>query len=114
MRVIRKLTGILVDNAVKADCEDIWIRGKQSKNFYQIMIKDNGKGIPVDELGRITEAFYMVDKSRSRKQHGAGLGMALVAKIVEIHRAKMKIESDGRTGTEINIAFRLQEGKLDE
>ena len=47
----------LVDNAVKADCEDIWIRGKQSKNFYQIMIKDNGKGIPVDELGRITEAF---------------------------------------------------------
>ena len=58
----------LVDNAVKADCEDIWIRGKQSKNFYQIMIKDNGKGIPVDELGRITEAFYMVDKSRSRKQ----------------------------------------------
>lgn len=104
----------LVDNAVKAECEDIWIRGKQGKNFYQIMIKDNGKGIPVNELGRITEAFYMVDKSRSRKQHGAGLGMALVAKIVEIHKAKMKVESDGRTGTEINIAFRLQEGKPDE
>lgn len=104
----------LVDNAVKADCKDIWIRGKQGRNSYQLIIKDNGKGIPPEELGRITEAFYMVDKSRSRKQHGAGLGMALVAKIAEIHKAKMKIESDGRLGTEINIEFRLQEEKLNE
>ncbi len=66
----------LVDNSVKADCKDMWIVGMQGSNTYQIRIKDNGKGIPPKELGRITEAFYMVDKSRSRKQHGAGLGMA--------------------------------------
>lgn len=104
----------LVDNAVKADCKDIWIRGKRERNIYQLSIKDNGKGIPPNELERITEAFYMVDKSRSRKQHGAGLGMALVLKIVEIHRAKMRIESDGKTGTTVSIMFHVQEGNEDE
>lgn len=87
----------LADNSIKADCTDFWIIGKQERDYYQIKIKDNGKGIPPEELGKVTEAFYMVDKSRSRKQHGAGLGMALVSKIVEIHKAKMKIESDGKT-----------------
>lgn len=102
----------LADNAVKADCKDLWIHGKQSGQRYLLEIIDNGKGIPPSELGKITEAFYVVDKSRSRKQHGAGLGMALVAKILEIHGAKMKIESDGKTGTRICMAFRaLDEGE---
>lgn len=104
----------LVDNAVKANCKDVWIDGKQGRNTYKIRIKDNGKGIPPKELGRITEAFYMVDKSRSRKMHGAGLGMALVSKIVKIHSAEMKIESDGKTGTVVSISFRLQGGGMDE
>lgn len=95
----------LADNALKADCKDIWIEGKQDRNIYQIRIKDNGKGIPPKELERITEAFYMVDKSRSRKQHGAGIGMALVSKIVEVHGAKMEVESDGKMGTQIYLNF---------
>jgi len=101
----------LVDNSVKAECKDIWISGKAEKGGYQICLKDNGKGIPTEELGRITEAFYMVDKSRSRKQHGAGLGMALVAKVVEIHGARMRIESDGKTGTRIYLNFAEGEEK---
>lgn len=104
----------LVDNAVKADSRDIWISGKQGRDTYRISIRDNGKGIPPNELGRITEAFYMVDKSRSRKQHGAGLGMTLVSKIVKIHRAKMKVESDGKMGTVISITFHLHGGGMDE
>lgn len=104
----------LADNSLKADCKDVWIEGKQGRNTYQIRIKDNGKGIPPEELGRITEAFYMVDKSRSRKQHGAGIGMALVSKIVAVHGAKLEIESDGKTGTVISVIFRLQEGTEDE
>ena len=99
----------LTDNAMKADSKNLWMSGKQESNQYRIVMKDDGKGIPLEELGKITEAFYMVDKSRSRKQHGAGLGMALVSKIVEIHNAKMKIESDGKMGTAVSISFPLQE-----
>ncbi|MCM1327056.1 MAG: HAMP domain-containing histidine kinase [Bacteroidales bacterium] len=95
----------LIDNAIKADCKDIWILGKRNKGRYQICIKDNGKGIPPEELSRITEAFYMVDKSRARKQHGAGLGLALVLKIAQIHKAGMRIASDGRSGTEVYVGF---------
>lgn len=103
----------LVDNAVKAGGKDLWISGKRERDSYRIVIRDNGRGIPKAELGRITEAFYMVDKSRSRKQHGAGLGMALVAKIVQIHGARLEIESDGKTGTAVCVAFGLQEGGRD-
>lgn len=95
----------LVDNSVKADCKDIWITGRAEGGIYRLCLEDNGKGIPPEELGRITEAFYMVDKSRARKQHGAGLGMALVSKVIDIHRARMKIDSDGKTGTRINLSF---------
>lgn len=104
----------LADNAIKADCTKLWIIGRQEGDYYQIRMKDNGKGIPPEELGKVTEAFYMVDKSRSRKQHGAGLGMALVSKIVELHKAKIKIESDGKTGTVVSISFRLEEGTANE
>ncbi len=104
----------LADNAVKAGSRDLWVSGKQRGDFYEIKIRDNGRGIPKSELARITEAFYMVDKSRSRKQHGAGLGMTLVAKIAEIHGAKLEIESDGETGTSVSLAFYMEKGDHDE
>lgn len=100
----------IVDNSIKADCKDIWITGEAKEGIYRICLEDNGKGIPPEELGRITEAFYMVDKSRARKLHGAGLGMALVSKIMDIHKAGMKIESDGKTGTKIILSF-MQKGE---
>jgi len=83
----------LADNALKADCKDVWIVGKQGRNTYQIRIKDNGKGIPPEELGRITEAFYMVDKSRSRSRNGAGLGLALCVEVLKLHGSRLEIES---------------------
>lgn len=104
----------LADNAAKAGGKDLWVNGSAEGNCYQIEIRDNGRGIPEEELGRITEAFYMVDKSRSRKQHGAGLGMTLAAKIAEKHGAKMEIHSDGKTGTSVCLAFALAKGDENE
>lgn len=104
----------LADNALKAGSRDLWICGEQEGSQVRIEVRDNGKGIPKKELGRITEAFYMVDKSRSRQQHGAGLGLALVSKIVEVHGAEMEIKSDGQTGTRVCIIFCSEKGEENE
>ena len=95
----------LMDNSMKAGCNEICITGKFDGSRYYIILSDNGHGIPAAELSRITEAFYTVDKSRSRKQHGAGLGLALAARIAEIHGSSLAFSSDGGTGTVVKIGF---------
>ncbi|MCL2377950.1 MAG: HAMP domain-containing histidine kinase [Defluviitaleaceae bacterium] len=98
----------LLDNAVKAGCEQIYISGKQYKNRYNISVSDNGRGMPKPELARITEAFYTVDKSRSRRQHGAGIGLALVARIAEIHGSDLTFNSSENVGTVVTVALRYE------
>ena len=73
------------------------------KNGYQIIIRDNGRGIPKEELSKIQEAFYMVDKARSRGQGGAGLGLAVCTAIIEVHKGKMLFESKENTGTCVRV-----------
>ena len=58
-----------------------------------------------EELGKITEAFYMVDKSRSRQEGGAGLGLALCVKIAEVHGGRLDITSQLGTGTKVRVIF---------
>ena len=95
----------LIDNAVKADAAAVNVSSSLDGGRYSVTVEDNGKGIPPEEIEHITEAFYMVDKSRSRKQHGAGIGMALVARIVAIHGGSLKVESDGKSGTKVIITL---------
>lgn len=83
----------LIDNARKACLPDddyrrpgrIALTGQLTGDSYRITVADNGRGIPDEEVERITEAFYMVDKSRSRAQGGAGLGLAICQRIVALH-----------------------------
>ena len=91
----------LLDNARKAVGPDgvIVLEGIVTENWYCVRVTDNGKGIPAEELGRITEAFYMVDKSRARAQGGAGLGLAVCKKIVDLHGGKIEFESVEGKGT---------------
>lgn len=99
----------LLDNAVKAMDKEresfILLKGTAVKDGYEVKVVDNGRGIPKDEIGRITEAFYMVDKSRSRREGGAGIGMALCLKIAQMHGAELKIDSNIGEGTVIQIHF---------
>ena len=97
----------LIDNARKAlpDGGHVWLQGEKQEQGYSIRVIDNGRGIPQEELSKITEAFYMVDKSRARKEGGAGIGMALCKKIVELHNAQWKIESREGIGTVVSILF---------
>ena len=75
----------LLDNGRKAmDGEGIlYLLGRKEEDGYAVYVRDTGKGMPEEELSRITEAFYMVDKSRSRQQGGAGLGLAICLEIVK-------------------------------
>ena len=93
----------LIDNAVKAGAKIIEISGWQNQGRYSINVIDNGSGMPEAELARITEAFYTVDKSRSRRQHGAGIGLSLVAKRAEIHGSSLVFNSTENVGTAVRI-----------
>jgi len=93
----------LIDNAIKAGGSRIDISGRKSEDQYNISLTDNGRGMPLSELTRITEAFYTVDKSRSRRQHGAGIGLALVEKIAEIHGSTLRFNSAENVGTDVKI-----------
>ena len=70
-----------------------------------ITVSDSGKGIEENNLSKITEPFFRVDKSRSREDGGVGLGLALCARICEIHGAQLTIESRFGEGTKITISF---------
>lgn len=97
----------LLDNAVKAVAEGgfVLLKGSCVEKGYEIKVVDNGCGIPEQEIDRITEAFYMVDKSRSRKEGGAGIGMALCQRIVAIHGGSLRIDSKLGEGTVIRLLF---------
>ncbi len=101
----------LIDNARKALQEGgrIWISGNNRQDGYELTVRDNGCGMPKDEIDKITEAFYMVDKSRSRKEGGAGLGMTLCSRIIEVHHARWHIISKEGEGTTITMMFPRQE-----
>lgn len=97
----------LLDNAVKAVEEGgfILLKGAGTERGYEVKVVDNGRGIPESEIHRITEAFYMVDKSRSRREGGAGIGMALCLKIITLHGGILRIDSKPGDGTVVKVVF---------
>lgn len=93
----------LIDNALKSGCTKVSVSGKRNGEKYSVSVSDNGRGIPEDKLEMITEAFYMVDKSRSRKEHGAGLGLRIASEIARIHGAELRFESRLGEGTTVSL-----------
>ena len=93
----------LIDNGIKASQPGGTIC--LSAEGRTIQVQDFGQGIPKEEQERILEPFYMIDKSRSRKNGGAGLGLALSALIIKRHQASLQIESEVGTGTRMILQF---------
>ena len=95
----------LVDNARKASHSNsvIELYGEAAEGGYALFVRDHGRGIPKEELSKITEPFYMIDKSRSRAQNGAGLGLALCQRIAELHGTKLEYESEVGKGTTVRV-----------
>lgn len=97
----------LVDNGSKASQpgQAVVIDSGYRERRLFISVIDHGMGIPPKELRRITEPFYMVDKARTRKAGGAGLGLALCVEIAKLHHASLSIESALGEGTSVTILF---------
>ena len=104
----------LIDNAFKSGTEKIEVRGVKLEKTYDIRVRDYGRGIPESELEKVKEAFYMVDKSRSRKAHGAGLGLALCDKILTLHGGSLDIQSTEGLGTTVTVTLPLADEEGDK
>ena len=99
----------LIDNARKASSigGTVEVVCKKNNAVLSIAVIDHGVGIPESELKRISEPFYMVDKSRSRKAGGAGLGLSLCMEIAKQHNAELTIESEPGKGTAVTVTVPL-------
>lgn len=99
----------ILGNAIKYTPEGGHIDVSTSRvyNKLTISVKDDGIGIPEENLPRIFERFYRVDKARSRETGGTGLGLAIAKQIVESFGGKITINSELNKGTEVNITFKL-------
>ncbi|CAH2212382.1 HAMP domain-containing sensor histidine kinase [Tepidibacter aestuarii] len=106
--LIENLIINLIDNAVKASYENSKINIKLYKNENSksvIEVSDQGIGIKDEDLTKVFEPFYMVDKSRKKTNGSAGLGLSICEQIAKIHKAKLSIESKLNIGTSVKIIF---------
>ncbi len=105
--LVKSLLYNLIDNASKAMDNGgiIAVKGTAIPGGCQFQVADNGRGMEQGELAKITEAFYRVDKSRSRQQGGAGLGLALCVQIVELHSGSIRFDSEPGKGTKVTVTL---------
>ena len=97
----------LIDNAIKASRQEdeIRISAYLEESALAVEVEDHGIGIEKEQISHIKEAFYRVDKARSRAAGGAGLGLAICEKIVQIHHADMLFISELGVGTTVKLLF---------
>lgn len=101
----------LLDNAVKYSKPPALVRVEIEKksHLFLIRVSDRGMGIPPEDLDRIFERFYAVDKSHSRSLGGSGLGLSIVERIIEKHGGKIEVESQLGRGTTFTVTLPIQD-----
>ena len=97
----------LVSNALRYSPDGGVVKiGWQRKNDrVRLSVTDQGVGIKKDQIARLTERFYRVDKARSRNTGGTGLGLAIVKHILQRHDARLQIDSEWGKGSTFTCVF---------
>ena len=106
---IKQLAIILVDNAIKYTTEGgaVLIRLEKADNARAVFaVMDSGIGIAPEDLDKVFERFYRVDKARSREMGGNGLGLAIAAEIVKLHEGKISVASKLGEGTKFTVELK--------
>ena len=105
----------IVTNAIKYSLEQAKIRIfiTEDEKYYKISVKDTGMGITREDLPRIFERFYRVDKARSRAMGGTGLGLAIAKEIMESHKGRLTAESEYGKGTTMTMWFPKERPELE-
>ena len=106
--LLKSMVYNLIDNAVKASTEGTTIQFRAylgNGRKLRLSVEDQGSGIPEKEKEKIFQPFYRVDKSRARKEGGAGLGLALCQEIAAVHDASLEISSTLGKGTTVTVCF---------
>jgi signal transduction histidine kinase len=98
---------ILCDNAVKYSTERKEIHLSLSRNLNQVEIgvQDFGEGISQDNMDKVFNRFYRVDKARSRKKGGNGLGLSIAKRLIEGYRGSIALESSAGYGSLFKVTF---------
>lgn len=93
----------LINNGIQTSSEgsNIYI-GADEKSIW---VRDEGRGIPAEELKNVMKAFYRIDKSRSRKSGNMGLGLSLCSRIAQVHKGTLNIESEEGIGTTVTFVY---------
>lgn len=102
---IERAISNLIDNAIKYTPErgSIHVTGILEGDFVVVEISDNGIGIPPEDLSRVFERFYRVDRSRSREMGGTGLGLSIVKHVVQVHGGAIDVTSTPGQGSKFRL-----------
>jgi signal transduction histidine kinase len=117
LELFRSLLSNLIENAGKASQpgDTIILRGKAvPSGGMRLTVQDSGCGIPKEELKKIRQPFYVLDKARTRSSGGAGLGLALCDEIARIHGSELIIESEIGRGTAVSLLFSPVQEVIDD
>jgi len=105
---ITQVIGHLLSNCLKSiepKTGKVWVSAVTSNEKIQILVRDNGCGIPNDQLDKIFDKFYQVDMSNTREKGGIGLGLSICKKIIEAHGGKIWAESKLEKETTLNFSL---------
>lgn len=110
--MLDRLLDNLIGNAIQYSPSGgtITVTARVHKQQLQLRVADTGIGIPAEDLPHVFERFYRVDKARSRRRGGTGLGLALAREITERHGGKIRIESPEGVGTTVEVTLPIARG----